>query len=303
MRVTSKELSFFDENGYIVINDVFKRHDVESFQNTLASIIKLRIMHLARDSRGALDDLKSKELSIDDGLRALSSIDHYQVAFVQRLISRSPAFFRLTGSSIVEDILKQLLRMPSSYPIYLLSNGIVFSVPNDSLNTSANLNLDWHKDTFFTIPKSRFYQVWVPLLHDSNQNNGSLVVCPGSHKEGVGQQLYNSDSSFNYRFSVPGEDVQKYSPISIDVNLSDILIFDGNLIHASGHNTSKQVKCSMIGLCHDASRKECIPVSTDYLFYEQTPESYFYECFGDENILPIANRSLAFKKEEPVGGV
>ena len=199
--------------------------------------------------------------------------------------------------------MRDLLDLPEDSPLYLLSNGIVFTNPNDGENKrSSNFELEWHKDTFFTIPKSRFVQFWGPVVNDSAEDIGTLMVCPGSHKHGNGKQRINTDISFNHRFCMAEGEVEKYDHVSVSLELGELMIFDGYLIHASGQNISDKVRMTMIGLCHDASREECEPVSTHYLYHGKTPEQWFYEEYGDESAKKIMFDQLA-PSGEPVGGV
>ena len=292
----------FVEEGYTVINGAFSQNDLSAFKDTFIAVLT-RVLKKAAKKH---PDLKNATIGKDgnEGLLALRYTDPYYVSEVQRIISRSPEFFRLSSDPNVFSIIRNCMLLGRQSPLYLLSNGIVFTNPNDTQNKrSSNFELDWHQDTFFTIPKSYYTQFWGPVFQDSTKELGTLQVCPGSHKDGYGQQRIHPNLNFNHRYSMAPGSINKYEPISIELELGQLLIFHGQLIHASGQNKSpNKVRSTILGLCHDASRDECIPVSTHYQYYEKTPERWFYEVYHDENAVSILDEQLA-QAVEPVGGI
>lgn len=291
----------FLEQGYVVIDEAFRREDLVAFHNTLKRIVT----HVVERASLKYPQLKDIEIGeyCDEGLLALRYTDPQYVSVVQRLISRSPEFFRLSSEPKVFNTIRYLLGLPDDSPFYLLSNGVVFTNPHDRENTrSSNFELEWHQDTFFTIPRSRYVQFWGPLLRNSITETGTLRVCPASHKHGYGKQLIHPECSFNHRFSMAPGEISKYQQISVELELGQLLIFHGQLIHASGYNSSNTIRTTILGLCHDASKNECVPVSTQYRYYDQTPEAWFYDVYKDEKAKSIMNDQLA-PEGEPRGGV
>lgn len=299
--IRADQKSEFDELGYIVIDDAFPQKDLVAFRKTfqlvVANVIQRAIKKYPELKQAAVGEY------CDEGLLALRYINPEYVSIVQRLISRSPEFFRLSSNPKVFEIMRELMGLAELSPLYLLSNGVVFTNPNDSQNKrSSNFELDWHKDNFFTIPRSRYFQFWGPVLQNSTEGMGTLILCPGSHKDISAKQEINPNIGFNHRYSMAPGEAEKYSHISAELKLGQLLIFDGQLIHASGINTSENVRATMIGLCHDASREECIPVSTEYKYHGQTPEAWFYEVYRDEKAKGLIHLHAALEGE-PAGGV
>jgi ectoine hydroxylase-related dioxygenase (phytanoyl-CoA dioxygenase family) len=301
LHISKQQKAEFDERGYLIVNNVFPSDDLKAFRKTLQAIVSCILQ------RAAQKYLHLKQASVgincDEGLLALRYADPEYISVVQRLISRSPEFFRLSSNPKVFEIIRELMELSELSPLYLLSNGIIFTTSDDAENKrSSNIELDWHKDSFFTIPRSKYFHFWAPVLQDSTEEIGTLMLCPGSHKDGYGKQKINTDTSFNYRYCMATGEADKYAHISAHVELGQLLIFDGKMIHASGKNTSGKVRTTMIGLCHDASRKECIPVSTEYKYHGQTPEAWFYEVYHDESVKELVDLHVAVE-DEPAGGV
>jgi ectoine hydroxylase-related dioxygenase (phytanoyl-CoA dioxygenase family) len=245
----------------------------------------------------------NEKQEIDKNLLALRAVNPNHVAFVQRVISRSPEFFRLSSNPNIANMTRFLLDLEDSLPLYLLSNGVIFTNPNDSENKrSSNFELDWHKDIFYTIPKSRYVHMWVPLLHDADEKIGTLQVIPGSHKLGIGKQKINIHTDYNHRYTMDPDYVKDMPSTSVDVKLGQVLLFDHRLIHRSGQNTSDKVRCTMLGLVHDVTNPDFLPVSTLYNYHKQTPEGYFAEVFNSEDARKVAHEQAA-PTGEPKGGV
>ena len=293
----------FEEQGYIVLDNAFDTNDLIGFRKTFRYVLKNVLEQAAKYYPNLNIHLENDIADYNKALIDLRFANPEYVSVAQRLISRSPEFFRLSSDPKVFKAIRFIQNLPELSPLYLLSNGVVFTNPNDKGNKrSSNFELDWHQDTFFTIPRSRYVQFWGPLLHDSTEDVGTLVVCPGSHKDGYGKQRIHTDISFNHRYSMALGEADKYDHVSVNLKLGQLLIFHGQLIHASGQNISDKVRVTILGLCHDAARKECVPVSTHYLYYGQTPEAWFYEIYGDEKAKLIMHEQAA-PEGEPVGGI
>jgi ectoine hydroxylase-related dioxygenase (phytanoyl-CoA dioxygenase family) len=78
--------------------------------------------------------------------------------------------------------------------------------------------------------------VWVPLV-DVNEENGSIVIWPKTHK--LGPLPYNSVGGFA-SVKIEGETIQP------KLNVGDIVIFSTLLVHSSGEITNNTIRWS----CH-----------------------------------------------------
>jgi hypothetical protein len=277
---------FFDEHGYVVIDDAFTKDEVKAFVCTLHDII-FYYLNKYKIVLPGIDEL-SIEVRCDNGLLALRSSNPKYPLLVQAAISRSGEYYRLSSSPVVLGQMRSLLNLSQSSPFYFTNNGIIFTNPNDEDNKqSSNINTEWHKDTFYTIPKSQFLHIWAPILHPSNKDIGTLMVCPGSHHGGVGQQRINITAQYDHRYYMSPDEIDSYVPCSISLELGQALIFDSRLIHKSGSNISDHVRCTLIGLYHNVLNENFQPLLVQYLYSEQTPEGYFYEIFQDKKALDL----------------
>ena len=86
----------------------------------------------------------------------------------------------------------------------------------------------WHMDAISGIPDSHgddIVNAWIPITH-ATEENGCLVVIPGSHKDGV-----------KYR---PYPDNLDEQGITVPVEPGDIVFLANHVMHSSTSNTSKE---------------------------------------------------------------
>lgn len=295
--LSEEDKIFFEENGYVVVN-LFKNLEVlnkfeDQIKNTAKIILKNNSLFLYE-----------KYLHHDNISEILIGVKEEFPLFInklQRAIIRSPEYFQLATHNLIIAAFRDMFGKDKESPIYMLSNGVIFTYPNDDRKVASNIKLDWHTDLFYTIPRSRFMHVWMPLFQANNKNNGSLVVCKGSHKSKVHQHIINPDDSYNYRYIVDKKEVSKYEEVHIEVQRGEFLLFHSNLIHRSGDNSSGNVRITLIGLYHDVDNLNFEPVSTIYKYNKETPEAYFAETFQSAEAKKLSKQFAA--KEEPEGGV
>lgn len=291
--ISPKDRQQFYSDGYLLLSQAVSDSDLAAFKKCLWEVI---LAALIRYNLPLPDHINSIENRCDEGLILLRNTNPAYPAFVQASISRSPEYYKLCSTTKIIDYIRQLMRSDGSYvPLYLTNNGIIFTNPNDQWNKSfANIELDWHKDTFYTLPKSHFLHIWMPLLHDATEDIDTLQICPGSHKEGVGDQKINPEAPYDHRYTINPAAISRYKPISVEVKLGQALIFDGRMLHASGKNTSSHVRCTLIGVHRTPSDPYFEPLSVSYEYAKRkTPEAYFYEVFKDDSALPLLDEQAS----------
>lgn len=276
MKLNENDREFFNQNGYIVIDKVFRKKDINKFKLALDYLIE-QTLHRVRPY--------DKEFFFDICLKELVNINPLYISYIQRVMSRTPEFLRLSSNENIAILIKYLLGISSNSPLYITSNGVVFTSPKAIKNNLTNFEIDWHLDTFYTIPKSRFIQIWAPLYHDADSKIGTLTLCPGSNKiePCLVKQKYDPSLPYNNQYYVDPLEIMKYKPTSIDVKLGQLLIFDGRTIHSSGINLSKHFRCTLLGLYHDTRLDEFNPLTIHYKYEKLTPEEYFYQTYNDTN--------------------
>lgn len=123
----------------------------------------------------------------------------------------------------------------------LLREELNFKCPNHDI--LPNLRVDMpiedqsifrqHQDYIYNKGSQNAVTLWIPL-QDTNIEEGALLVCPGSHKDGV----YPSENGV-----IPTTHEFDLEPCPIAYGQG--LLFDQKLVHQSGFNRSDKIRISV----------------------------------------------------------
>lgn len=110
---------------------------------------------------------------------------------------------------------------------------------------------DLHQDNYYLqVAPDTCYAAWA-AIDDVDQENGGMVLVPGSHKlpvlcpKSADKSLYFTD----HHLDVP----EGMAAIPANMTAGDVLFFNGSVIHGSPPNTSKdRFRCAFI--CHYVPR-------------------------------------------------
>ena len=101
-------------------------------------------------------------------------------------------------------------------------------------------------------------------LDTAEEINGCLYFLPGSHREGRHDAFFDTSTAYHL-YAVPHEvtreRIRQYGPpVAIKSKPGDAVIFDCNLLHASGHNLSADNRWQIF-LCYNtcANRPDDVP--------------------------------------------
>ena len=133
--------------------------------------------------------------------------------------------------------------------LYGYTNRIRIDPPNDDRRTYG-----WHQEVFYTIPEARYLQTWCPILRNTTIDNGTIEIKPQSHKEGIAKQKWNEVKGRATQIIIDDDILDKYKTIQLEMEVGDLLFFDGRLAHRSGTNsTADEIRFSLVGMWHDTS--------------------------------------------------
>ena len=230
MLLNEEQIRHFEDWGYVVARDVLGDAELEPVRAAIAA---------------AVDD-KAHELHAEKEI-----VDLYETAsFTRRLVKISQetgteafswnnqvfsrAIYDLLMAPAVLDVAESLLGPE------LTVNGDYWvrpKLPGGRLTT-----LPWHQDSGYYGPASLavpILSLWIPLV-DVDERNGCLKVIPGSNKWGL------LPSQSNGTHLEPTEDVEaRGEPKSLPMRAGDILAFGQYTFHASGENSSDEVRWSI----------------------------------------------------------
>ncbi len=258
---------FFKKNGYIIYKNIISKKEIDDFKSELSNIIK---------SYCKKNFTKLKYKSFDDWLNKpliyMSKSKKTGIGEIYDTIFNTPSFFRICGNKKIEQIIKFLLNGNNQMSLYGHTNRCRIDPPEDERRT-----YDWHQETFYTIPKSNYIQTWSPLIYPSTIQNGTIEICPKSHLEGIPKQNWYQKRNKAIQILINKKIIEKYEPISININPGDVLLFSGRLAHKSGRNLSKKVRFSLVGMYHDVNSRHFKSAKIKFIFRGKSPKKYFKE--------------------------
>lgn len=267
--LTSEQLNHYRSQGFIIVDNVILPSVLQAFNQVVLDVVT----QLYKKEFNASEDINLAR--IDQAIIGLAQKNNNNIRYIQAIISRTNEFYQIIGSSKITALVRKLLELPEYSALYQTSNGVLVSVPS----TATKKLYNWHNETFYTIPKSRFIQIWSPLLNAIDQSSGALVVCPGSHQLGIGRQLYDGANTHE-PFLLDEKSIESYPQKIVEMKPGQVLLFNQYLAHQSSANVSDKVKFSLISTYHDISAPDFLPVSVGYNYLGMTPEEYYAEIFN-----------------------
>lgn len=245
---------FFKQNGYWIERNLYDERDMKEmfvlFYDVFLALGKrnhVPFSHQYPDSCSVSfpSDIKELDLLILDVFK----FDKKLIGEAYDTISYSSTFMRFLGNPKIEEITKELLDLDKDNALYGWTNRVRIDPPKDERRTYG-----WHQEVFYTIPETRFLQTWAPVIRNTSINNGTIEICPGSHKAGIACQSWNEIDGRATQIIVADEVVSKYNNVQLEMQLGEVLFFDGHLFHRSGHNsTIDEVRFSLVGMWNDVN--------------------------------------------------
>ena len=254
MIINNKQIQSNKKNGYIILDDFFNQKELTDFKDAVIKIIHLSLVKASKDQHAKINpnDLVGKELH--EGITALEQVDHKFISDIYDTICFTPQFLRITSKAEISQCINQLTGHDLDNPMYVDQSRCRIDQPLDPYKR----NVPWHQEIIYYVPRSDFVHTWAPLIADASVANGTIEICPGSHSE-IAKQSYHEGEGDDYRYIVDDDVIKKYNPISVEMKLGQLLIFNSKLIHRSGNNQSNQVRYSLVGINHHISNENFIP--------------------------------------------
>lgn len=260
----------YKEQGFVVVDDVLSEDDLAALARAARRIVRFHIRKEQRTHLSMPEIPWGREFS--EGMAAL---DRSHIAEIYDTLLSIPEAARLTSSGKITRTVNQLLGTDPFAPLFLTECCVMLFMPNDAPHWYT-----WHKDIFYTMPDSKFVQLWAPVVQDATVELGTLRVCPRSHKAGWREQIDTGKTDDRYRYKVSESAVAKYDPISVPVKLGQVLLFDPGLIHCSGGNTSDTCRFTLLGFYHQIENEKFRPQVLEQAFRGKTPDQDFVEKYG-----------------------
>jgi hypothetical protein len=275
---------FYNENGYWIEKGVYQQQDMEEmfflFYDVFHKIADRYRITLGRNHPVVSDISYPADLKALDYL--MMDIFHFDKSLLGEgydTISYSLPFFRFLSKPAIESITRELMDMGAHSTLYGWTNRIRIDPPRDERRTYG-----WHQEVFYTIPHTRFLQTWCPVIRDTTNENGTIQICPKSHKEGVARQSWNEIEGRATQIIVAPEVVGKYETVSLEMKVGDLLFFDGHLFHQSGSNSTKdEIRFALVGMWNDTNHPAFKAPKPNFIQRTEVTAREYWEKSNREN--------------------
>jgi ectoine hydroxylase-related dioxygenase (phytanoyl-CoA dioxygenase family) len=212
--LTPEQIAFYNEHGFLVVEDVVPRIEIEQARSILEEFIEKSRAVTENDT---VFDLEPGHSAAQPRLRRLKDP-----------CSLHPIFRQIGCSDAILDMVAGLI-----------GPGIRYQ--SSKLNVKAarfGSPIEWHQDfAFYPHTNDDLLAVGV-ALDDCTQENGCMLMIPGSHRGPILD--HHQDGIFVGAVDVAKEGVDVSSAVPAPVRAGGITIHHCRTLHASAPNTSSR---------------------------------------------------------------
>lgn len=261
MTLGRKQVASYKESGYLVVRKLISESDIDGLR---ALIYRLYRKFEPDDS--SLQGLPApwNDASLDARMIALRAKRPKTFGALYDCAQGSIELMRLVTDPRATAVAAAAL---GDTPENLSFSGIMLRMdcPNDKRNV-----LDWHQDRAY-YPQNfdgNNGLVLTVALQDIDREDGSVLLCPKSHQEGLVEPRTTEKTDYisTEQRALPEDLVAPYEPVEATLKKGDALLINMNLIHRSGVNTGKRIRFSALCRFHRVSANDYVPFGLLYQF-------------------------------------
>lgn len=230
----------FEHDGVLVIKGFYDvKREITPIQKHIYEIIGL----IAKRHGISIQRPPFEGCNFDASYLDIIKNDRNLGAEVYDLVKQIPSFIRLISSKKVEALFCDL-RGTDMAGIGAGSYGIRIDNPHEEQFRSH-----WHQEFVFQPQSMDGIVFWTPLV-PITRDLGPVIVCPGSHKNGLcvyTRHGTHANKSGSYQIGLNNETevVKQYNHIAPLTVPGDLIIMDFLTIHQSGFNISNRSRWSI----------------------------------------------------------
>ena len=225
---------FFDDNGCVVLNDVYNNEEIKELQNTIKKILQKQI-------GTNLDGVELKESNgFDKGIiEYFGKNDDLRSRFYNVIQGILPLYKCATKN----DLLNVISQCGVLEPVIFIPPQIRMDLPEDErFLQPVHQEIRGTKSTKMTFA--------ITALCDISNEKGALKVGLGSHKLGPITPKIQEDMKYQY---IPPEIYEEKFPlIQVPIVEGETIILNKHTLHASSPNVSDEGRWQMISRYEDA---------------------------------------------------
>jgi ectoine hydroxylase-related dioxygenase (phytanoyl-CoA dioxygenase family) len=235
----------YDAEGIVVLRGLLDQSAVKSIQRELRVVIRLALDNLRAQSKVTTPDAGLRNNSrFDAGMLDVCAANRAVGGEIFRVAKKLMAVQRLSAAPIFETVAGALMRS-ESVTIYPAGTNVRADHPGED-----HYLYPWHQDYLYNLGSQDSVTFWMPLV-DVDDINGCLIVAPRSHEKGiqpvVAQDPLNKHSNSAQSFLIADVNaaLEGTPPITVPMSVGDVVVFHGNLLHASQANKSDATRWSL----------------------------------------------------------
>lgn len=209
--------------------------------------------------------------NFDSGLQELVKNHRKHVSDVYDAVKKLSSYVRLANSVKNENLAKELL---NSEFVGFANRG--YGIRMDNPNEDKFLT-QWHQDYVSQLCSPKGVVLWSPL-RDVTMNTGPVVICPGSHHEGIFPIIRDGHGSHGLKIKNEDMIIGRYQSVVPEVKSGDMVVIDYLTLHCSSPNRSQATRWAMISRYFDFLDKTGI----SYGWKGGLQEGYSFETMHKE---------------------
>jgi phytanoyl-CoA dioxygenase PhyH len=209
-----------------------------SFREEVATMLGLVLRERGLDPAG------SALTRFDRGLDLLLTADRGRVGRMYQAVRKLPSVYGLITAPRVWAVMRQLMntRLPGIYPG---GTGVRMDHPGEDTYLAP-----WHQEYPYNLTSDNAVTLWLPLV-DVSEQNGCLLMAPGSHRLGAlpvrVRDALNIRRNANEAMDIVGLDelLARHPAVSVPTAAGDALVFHTFLLHRSQPNRSAATRWTL----------------------------------------------------------
>jgi len=242
-RLTEAQIAHFEEEGYLVVPDLFTPEELQPLRDEIAAIVDRTAKEL--HAEGKLSDLYEKEPFETRLTRLLAEVPEEANRFWGALEGKGggsntgPAMFAMLAHPTLLDAMEDLLDTEE------IVASSVYRIRPKVPNLGRGV-VPWHQDSGYISPRcdnEMIVTCWIPLV-DATFENGCLSVLPRTHTGEVVRHHTGGNAHFLVILDndLPAEVEQA---IPVPVPMGGALLMTNRTPHCSTPNTTDTIRWSI----------------------------------------------------------
>lgn len=226
MHLSEAQKAAYAADGYLLVRNAAPLEPIAALMEFVAHVVRL-------ESGSSAPDVEVLNRELVELKRAHPSSS----SWIYQTILTSWALKRFFVDIAIEDMAMQLLGIDDVNNLGLVSPAFRFDIPGDTRNVRA-----WHQDSAYFQENELGHEhlvAWIPTT-PARRDNGSVILIPGSHREGRARSAHVEAAGFaSEQYVVPQARIEGQPVVHIEADPGDVAFINMDLIHASGTNVTE----------------------------------------------------------------